>query len=155
MDIRQYMKKEGERPLDSIVTNGGFCGIFRRIACIGDSLSSGEFQSYENEAHGYHDFYEYSWGQYMARDAGCTVYNFSKGGMTAQVARMLDIDRKNIFCIGDNQNDIPMLAQSAIPFAPADCAQEVKDWGARLLCPCEEGAVAQAIGIIEKERERH
>ncbi|MBQ9973702.1 MAG: HAD-IIB family hydrolase [Oscillospiraceae bacterium] len=84
-----------------------------------------------------------------------TQVGSNKGGMAVQLARMLDIDRKNIFCIGDNQNDIPMLAQSAIPFAPADCAQEVKDWGARLLCPCEEGAVAQAIGIIEKERERH
>ena len=84
MDIQKYMKIEGEKPLDNIVTNGGFCGIFRKIACIGDSLSSGEFQSFENGAHGYHDFYEYSWGQYMARDAGCTVYNFSKGGMTAK-----------------------------------------------------------------------
>ena len=84
MDIQKYMKIEGEKPLDNIVTNGGFCGIFRKIACIGDSLSSGEFQSFENGAHGYHDMYEYSWGQYMARDAGCTVYNFSKGGMTAK-----------------------------------------------------------------------
>lgn len=84
MDIRQFMKQEGEQPLDHLVTNGGLCGIFRKIACIGDSLSSGEFQSYENDAHGFHDFYEYSWGQYMARDAGCTVYNFSKGGMTAK-----------------------------------------------------------------------
>lgn len=88
MDIKKFMKQEGEQPLDNIVTNGGFCAIFRRIACIGDSLSSGEFQSFENGAHGYHDMYEHSWGQYMARDAGCTVYNFSKGGMTAK-----DFDR--------------------------------------------------------------
>ncbi|MBE6690642.1 MAG: SGNH/GDSL hydrolase family protein [Ruminococcaceae bacterium] len=84
MDVTKYMKIEGEQPLDNIVQNGGLCGIFRKIACIGDSLSSGEFQSYENGAHGFHDYYEYSWGQYMARDAGCTVYNFSKGGMTAK-----------------------------------------------------------------------
>ena len=84
MDIKKYMKQEGEKPLDNLVQNGGFCGIFRKIACIGDSLSSGEFQSYENDSHGFHDFYDYSWGQYLARDAGCTVYNFSKGGMTAK-----------------------------------------------------------------------
>ena len=88
MDIKKFMKQEGEQPLDNVVTNGGFCAIFRKIACIGDSLSSGEFQSFENGAHGYHDMYEHSWGQYMARDAGCTVYNFSKGGMTAK-----DFDR--------------------------------------------------------------
>ena len=84
MDIRAFMKRDGEKPLDNIVTNGGLCGIFRKIACIGDSLSSGEFESFECDKRGYHDFYEYSWGQYMARDIGCTVYNFSKGGMTAR-----------------------------------------------------------------------
>ena len=35
----------GEKPLDQLILNGGFCGIFRTIACIGDSLSSGEFES--------------------------------------------------------------------------------------------------------------
>ncbi len=27
-----------EKPLDNPVTDGGYCGIFRTIACIGDSL---------------------------------------------------------------------------------------------------------------------
>ncbi|MBR2011031.1 MAG: SGNH/GDSL hydrolase family protein [Clostridia bacterium] len=84
MNLNDFMKREGEQPLDCIVQNGGFCGIFRKIACIGDSLSSGEHESYENEAKGYHDYYDYSWGQFFARDVGCTVYNFSKGGMTAK-----------------------------------------------------------------------
>lgn len=84
MDIKKYMKQKNEKPLDNIVTNGGFCGIFRKIACIGDSLSSGEFESKLNGEVGYHDYYDYSWGQYLARDTGCTVLNFSKGGMTAK-----------------------------------------------------------------------
>lgn len=83
MDVRNYMKNKNEKPLDNIVQNGGFCGIFRKIACIGDSLSSGELESCMDGEKGFHDYYDYSWGQYMARDAGCTVYNFSKGGMTA------------------------------------------------------------------------
>ena len=37
--------EENEKPLDRIVTDGGFCAIFRKIACIGDSLSSGEFET--------------------------------------------------------------------------------------------------------------
>jgi len=45
--------------------------------------------------------------------------------------------------------DIPMLAKSAIPFAPANCAQEVKDWGARVLAHCDGHAVAQAIEILD------
>ena len=71
-----------EKPLDTLLTDGGNVGIFRTIACIGDSLSSGEFEGTGSEGQKtYHDMYEYSWGQYMARIAGCKVYNFSRGGM--------------------------------------------------------------------------
>lgn len=84
MDIKKYMAQSNEKPLDNIAVNGGFCGIFRKITCVGDSLSSGEFESQKNGEKGYHDYYDYSWGQYIARDAGCTVYNFSAGGMTAR-----------------------------------------------------------------------
>ena len=87
MNLLEYMSVgENEKPLDRIVTDGGFCSIFRTIGCIGDSLSSGEFESKKPDGtKAYHDFYEYSWGQFIARSAGCKVYNFSKGGMTAKV----------------------------------------------------------------------
>ncbi|MBR5308043.1 MAG: SGNH/GDSL hydrolase family protein [Clostridia bacterium] len=79
------MSIENVNPLENLVSDGGFVGIFRTIGCIGDSLSSGEFQSTkEDGSQGFHDMYEYSWGQYMAREAGCTVYNFSRGGMSAK-----------------------------------------------------------------------
>ena len=85
MDITKYYAIPGEEPLDEIKKDGGFFGIFRTVACIGDSLSSGEMESLTEEgAKGYHDYFEYSWGQYMARAAGNTVYNFSRGGMTAK-----------------------------------------------------------------------
>lgn len=86
MNIYEYMSVgETEKPLDRIVTDGGFCSIFRTIACIGDSLSLGEFESTKPDGTGrYHDFYEYSWGQFIGRNCGSTVYNFSKGGMTAK-----------------------------------------------------------------------
>ena len=51
---------------------------------IGDSLSSGEFQLRDPEGKSrYHDMFEYSWGQYIARANGLLAYNFSRGGMTA------------------------------------------------------------------------
>ena len=85
MNIENFYAQADEKPLDKIVEDGGFCGIFRTIGCIGDSLSSGEFESLNNEGiTGWHDFYEYSWGQYMARTLGNKVYNFSKGGLTAK-----------------------------------------------------------------------
>ena len=54
------------------------------MAFIGDSLSSGEFESRNPEGNAdYHDYFEYSWGQYIARKNGLKAYNFSRGGMTA------------------------------------------------------------------------
>ena len=69
---------------DNKVVNGGFCGIIRTLGCIGDSLSSGEHESRTDGKPGYHDYFEYSWGQFLARSAGLTAYNFSRGGMTAK-----------------------------------------------------------------------
>ena len=84
MDIAQ-MFDPNEKPLENLVTDGGFCGIFRTIGCVGDSLSSGEFQTKKADGSWrYTDMFEYSWGQFMARTIGSTVYNFSKGGMTAK-----------------------------------------------------------------------
>ena len=86
MNVHEYLALDkDEKPLDRLVSDGGFCSIFRNIACIGDSLSSGEFEALdENGNRSYHDLFEYSWGQFIARDCGSRVYNFSKGGMTAK-----------------------------------------------------------------------
>ena len=86
MDMNQFLGLDkNEKPLEKIVTDGGYTGIFRTIACVGDSLSSGEFESIDKDGvTNYHDYYDYSWGQYIARIAGCTVKNFSKGGMSAK-----------------------------------------------------------------------
>ena len=84
MDIKKYMANENEKPLDNIVDDGGFCAIFRSIACIGDSLASGEFEvAHPDGTRSYYDVFPHSWGQYIARMTGATVYNFSRGGMTA------------------------------------------------------------------------
>ena len=74
----------------------------------------------------------------------------SKGGGIARVAQMLNVTPEHIYCVGDNQNDIPMLERSAIPFAPANCAQEVKDWGARVLCHCNDGVIGDVVDILDR-----
>ena len=86
MDIDKLLGSGEEKPLERFPENGGFTRIFRTIACIGDSLASGEFQIINprtNSPMGI-DNYEHSWGQYIARMTGSTVYNFSRGGMTAK-----------------------------------------------------------------------
>lgn len=81
----RYTAPADERPLEQLVSDGGYASIFRTVAFVGDSLSSGEFESFDperNERH-YYDMFDYSWGQFAARMAGFTAYNFSRGGMSA------------------------------------------------------------------------
>ena len=72
-----------KNPIRRIRNDGGFTCIFRSIGIIGDSLSSGEHESLINGQKGYHDYYEHSWGQYLARKCGVNVFNFSVGGLSA------------------------------------------------------------------------
>ena len=84
LTIQDFIGTPDEKPLEKLLPDGGYTAIFRRIACIGDSLSSGEFQTPDGKGGSlYHDMFEYSWGQFMARAMGSTVYNFSRGGMRA------------------------------------------------------------------------
>ena len=74
----------------------------------------------------------------------------NKGGMVQRLIDMLGVERDNLYCVGDNQNDIPMMALSAIPFAPANCAQEVKDWGATILCHCDDGVIGDIVDRLDR-----
>jgi hypothetical protein len=85
MDWKKELYAKEEKPLDRLVDAYSYTSIFRKIAFIGDSLSSGEFETEAKYGERrWHDVYEYSWGQYIARKNGLTAYNFSKGGMTAR-----------------------------------------------------------------------
>lgn len=84
MNLDNIFDNQNEQPLDRLVPNGGFTAVFRTIACVGDSLSSGEFEADAGDCSSYHDYYEYSWGQFLGRFCGSKVYNFSRGGMTAK-----------------------------------------------------------------------
>lgn len=96
MSYTEIFAPANEKPLDHpMPAAGGMCSIFRKIGCVGDSLASGEFElvktvsSNEDETNAqiqriYLDMFEYSWGQHLARIAGCTALNFSRGGMTAK-----------------------------------------------------------------------
>ena len=86
MNDSRYTFSADENPLDNFVTNGGYASIFRTVACVGDSLSSGEFETRDEEGKPhFYDMFRYSWGQFFARMTGATCYNFSRGGMSASV----------------------------------------------------------------------
>ncbi len=85
MVYKSFFLNDEEKPLDQLTCGGGFSGIFRTIGCVGDSLSSGVFEATsEDGSRDLHEYYEYSWGQYMAREIGAKVYNFSKRGLSAR-----------------------------------------------------------------------
>ena len=59
------MFNRNEKPLDSLIEGYSNTSIFRAIAFIGDSLSSGEFETVDKDGNkGYHDMFDYSWEQY-------------------------------------------------------------------------------------------
>ena len=80
-----------------------------------------------------------------------TAAGATKGDAVLKVAGMLGIRREHLYCVGDNQNDIPMLAVAAQGFAPANCAPTVRDWGATVVGPCEEGAIAAVIEMLDRK----
>jgi len=82
-DVR-YMIEVNEKPLERLVGGYSYTSIFRKIAFVGDSLSSGEFEAKDTKGKIFHDLYEYSWGQFIARRNGLEAYNFSRGGMTTK-----------------------------------------------------------------------
>jgi len=85
MDWDKEFGEKNEKPLDKFADGISNTAIFRSIAFIGDSLSSGEFETVDSDGNThYHDLYEYSWGQFIARKNGLKAYNFSRGGMTAK-----------------------------------------------------------------------
>lgn len=76
-----------DNPLSSIRRDAGYGAIIRKWGIIGDSLSSGEMQCYNDSStspsdYKFADMYQYSWGQVFARLIGAEAYNFSNGGQT-------------------------------------------------------------------------
>lgn len=140
MDIHDYFRPE-EKPLETLASDGGFAGVFRTVGCIGDSLSSGEFQAIG--IHGentYHDMFDYSWGQYLARMAGIRVYNFSRGGMSAK-EYMESFAEKNgfwekgadaqAFILALGVNDVSQILSGELEMGSIDDVDLSCTWGSK------------------------
>lgn len=86
-DQNTLLPKMTTNPLALIRRDPGYGAIIRKWGIIGDSLSSGEMQCYDNTStsaldYKFIDMYQYSWGQVFARLIGADAYNFSNGGQT-------------------------------------------------------------------------
>lgn len=124
MDWKKFFDNDDEKPLDNLISDGGFFGIFKTVACIGDSLASGEMESKNAEGIiGYHDYNYYAWSRYMTDMVGSKLYNFSRGGMTAKefrdsyAAKVNAFDEKNLcqcYIIALGVNDINNIKLGSI-----------------------------------------
>ena len=73
----------------------------------------------------------------------------NKGTMARKMAELCGVSLEHTYCIGDNANDLPMLAAGRVAFAPANAIPAVRESGAVVLGDCMEGAVGQAVDYLE------
>ena len=78
-----------------------------------------------------------------------TAKGANKGTSVQRLAQHLGVQGENLYCVGNGLNDLPMLEVAAVPFAPADCYAELKDWGAVILPPSSEHCIASLIEHLE------
>ena len=75
----------------------------------------------------------------------------SKGAMVARLAERLGISRQHLYCVGDENNDIPMLMLAAEGFAPANCVENVRKCGATVVADCDHDTLAEVIAILDRK----
>lgn len=74
-----------------------------------------------------------------------TAKGIHKGSAVLRLAEHLGINRAHIYCVGNGENDLPMLEISAEPFAPENCAPILREYGATILPPVGEGCIAELL----------
>lgn len=78
-----------------------------------------------------------------------TASGVNKGSSVLWIADYLGIARENIYCIGDNENDLSMLNISRIPYAPANAVPALRSLENLHLMPHHnEDAVAAMIAEL-------
>lgn len=104
--------------------------------------------------------------EYIARQSWSTEYEMvpsnpylleltargaNKGGMVRRLAQMLEIRQENVYCVGDHANDLGMLSLSAIPFAPENAIESVRQVpGIHILPDARHGAIAALIRELDQ-----
>ena len=74
----------------------------------------------------------------------------NKGTMARKMAELCGVSMEHTYCIGDNANDLPMLAAAKIAFAPSNAIPAIHESGATILGDCMEGAVGQAVDCLDR-----
>lgn len=76
----------------------------------------------------------------------------SKGAALKKLAEILHISIDNIFAIGDYYNDIELLKAAGTGFTVIGAPDDVKSVADAVVGSCEDGAVADAVELILRQR---
>jgi hydroxymethylpyrimidine pyrophosphatase-like HAD family hydrolase len=80
-----------------------------------------------------------------------TSHGADKGGAVRRLAELTGTEPQHLYCMGDHANDIPMLEQAHIAFAPQNAIDSVKQVpGLQVLPNCWENATAAMIEYLDK-----
>lgn len=78
-----------------------------------------------------------------------TARGANKGSAALRLKELLGC--RQLFCVGDHCNDLPMLAAADRAFAPANAVPEVLASGASVVCHCLEGSVGAVVERLEQD----
>lgn len=77
-----------------------------------------------------------------------TDFYAQKGLILEEVSASMGIKKEEIMVLGDAFNDITMFERFPYSFAMGNAQQAIKDMAYRIVAPCEEDGVAQAIEMM-------
>ena len=77
------------------------------------------------------------------RDAG-------KGAGMLRLAALLGVPHKNVFAVGDGENDVDLLRAAAVGFVPQNGSEVAKRYGQQIVRGNDDGAVAHVIELLDR-----
>ena len=93
-------------------------------------------------------------GTYYTNSSAVFCEIMAKGGDKGEglrkLARVMGVDIRNTYAIGDFYNDIDMLKAAGTSVAVGDGAKDIVDMCDMVVGPCAQGAVADLIEYIER-----
>lgn len=73
-----------------------------------------------------------------------------KGAAVMNLSKRLGIKAENVYTIGDNENDVPMLKAAYRGFAPENAVNAAKEAAWKIVSSCDCGAVADVIKCLDE-----
>ena len=84
-----------------------------------------------------------------------TGKNVHKGAGVLEAAKYLGVAPEHIYCVGDNDNDLPMLRIAAAGFVPEGSVAAGRDLGFTLVRDADHGLSLIHISAPKRKREKH